>query len=306
MNGLVVVNKPYGPTSHQVVQEIRRLIPKVKVGHAGTLDPAATGVLPVCLGKATRIVEYLMDLPKGYRAELELGATTETGDAQGKVIEQFPVPPLTRKQVEQVFKSLTGEQQQVPPRYSAVKYRGKPMYYWARKGIEVKPKPRKIHIYRLELVQFNYPDLPHLILEAECSRGTYIRTLAEQIGERLCSGAFLSALQRTFVGPFTLKQAVSLTEIQDWAGADQSTLRTNIIPIDKALAHFPGLTLTAVNIQHLQQGRTVSLQQCPEGMVASWKPGQLFRIYESGGVFKSLSVLEGSGNELQLYPQINF
>ncbi len=304
MNGLIVINKPSGPTSHQVVQEIRRLIPEVKAGHAGTLDPAATGVLPVCLGKATRIVEHLMDLPKGYRAEVELGATTETGDAQGKVTKRFPVPLLTRDQVERVFTALTGEQQQVPPNYSAVKYRGKPMYYWARRGVEVKLKPRTVQIYRLELIRFNYPDRPHLIFEAECSRGTYIRTLAEQIGERLGTGAFVSSLQRLFVGPFTLKQAVSLTEIQCRAGLPE--LEGIIIPVDQALPHLPVLALDAVNIQHLQQGRTVSFMQCPEGGAAGWQPGRLFRVYDCAGRFKTLAVVDSVAGELQLKPEINF
>ena len=187
MNGLLIVNNASGPTSHRVVQEIRALFPKVKVGHAGTLDPAATGVLPICLGKATRIVEYLMDLPKEYRAELELGATTETGDAQGKITGRFPVPVIAKEAVEQLFLSLTGEQQQVPPPYSAIKYQGKPMYYWTRRGVEVKLKPRKIQIYRLELVEWRYPG-PHLVFETKCSRGP-ISTPGGEIGRRLGTGA---------------------------------------------------------------------------------------------------------------------
>ncbi len=304
MNGLIVINKPSGPTSHRVVQEIRRLIPGVKAGHAGTLDPAATGVLPVCLGKATRIVEHLMDLPKGYRAEVELGATTETGDAQGKVIQRFPCSPLTRDQVERVLTALTGEQQQVPPNYSAIKYRGKPMYFWTRQGIGVKLDPRTINIYRLELIQFSYPVRPHLILEVECSRGTYIRTLAEQIGERLGTGAFLSTLQRRFVGPFTLKQAVSLTEIQ--RRANLLKLGDILIPLDQALQHLPAIVLDAISIRHLQQGRRVSGKRCPEEIFTCRSPGKYYRVYNRAGKFKTLATVDDTAGELQLKPEKNF
>ena len=200
MDGLMVINKPPGLTSHQVVQEIRRLFPGVKAGHAGTLDPPAAGILLICLGKATRIVEQLMDMPKGYRAEIELGATTETGDAQGEILERFEVPPLDPDQVARALASLTGDQEQVPPNYSAIKYKGKPLYYWTRKGIKVETKPRVIHIYRLELMGCNYPHRPHLLIEVECSRGTYIRTLAEQIGERLGTGVCKLSV-RLFWGP---------------------------------------------------------------------------------------------------------
>ncbi|NMA92391.1 MAG: tRNA pseudouridine(55) synthase TruB [Firmicutes bacterium] len=297
MNGLLIVNKASGPTSHRVVQEIRALFPKVKVGHAGTLDPAATGVLPICLGKATRIVEYLMDLPKEYRAELELGATTETGDAQGKITGRFPVPVIAKEAVEQLFLSLTGEQQQVPPPYSAIKYQGKPMYYWTRRGVEVKLKPRKIQIYRLELVEWRYPGRPHLVFETKCSRGTYIRTLAEEIGRRLGTGAFINALRRLSVGIFTLKEALTMDEIRKRAGLSEPG--ELILPVDRGLSHLPALTRGTVDIERLQQGQPLLLEQAPG-------PGSLCRVYDPGGRFKTLAALDEVDGKLWLKPKINF
>ncbi len=304
MNGLIVINKPSGLTSHRVVQEIRRLIPETKVGHAGTLDPLATGVLPLCLGKATRIVEYLMDLPKGYRAELEFGATTETGDAQGEIINRFPLPPLTRDMVEQALIDLTGTQQQVPPRYSAIKYRGKPMYYWTRQGIEVELSPRTVHIYRLEMIDFRYPERPQLVIETECSRGTYIRVLAEQIGEKLGTGAFVRSLQRLFVGPFTLKQSVDLDYIQRLAGLAE--LKEMIIPADRALQHLPAVTLDDVGIRQLQQGQTVALNEDPEGAAEGRRQGKYLRVYNPVGLFTTLAVVNEVAGEKLLKPVINF
>ena len=304
MDGLLVIDKPSGPTSHQVVQEIRRLVPGVKVGHAGTLDPAATGILLVCLGKATRLVEQLMDMPKGYRAEIELGAISETGDAQGEIIERRPIPRLDPDRVLSALASLSGRQEQIPPGYSAVKYRGKPLYYWTRRGIKVEPKPRTIHIYRLELIGFAYPRRPHLTIEVECSRGTYIRTLAEQIGERLGTGAFISALERHFVGPFTLEKALGLTDIENRART--SGLTGLILPPDQALPHLPALVLRDTDIGYLQQGRALFPEQDPEEGAEVWQRGQFYRVYDQSGKFKTLAVAEPVAGELRLKPELNF
>ncbi len=210
LDGILVVDKPAGPTSSDVVQAVKRLLRADKVGHTGTLDPLATGVLPLCLGKATRLSQYLLDADKGYRATLRLGARTDTGDAEGRVVEEKPVPELGREGLEAVLASLIGEQLQKPPMYSAVKVGGERLYERARRGEQVERAARPIRIAALGLVELAPP---LLVVDVVCSKGTYVRVLAEDIGERLGTAAHLAALRRTRSGGFSEADAVPLAEL---------------------------------------------------------------------------------------------
>jgi tRNA pseudouridine55 synthase len=225
--GIVLINKPGGMTSHDVVSCVRRKFKMRRVGHAGTLDPMATGVLVVLLGKATKLFNKFVGFDKGYRATLELGRKTDTADIEGKTIEQRRYEHITEKDLQEAFARFHGETQQTPPMVSAVKFKGQPLYKLARRGIEVDRESRTIRIDILELLDFSSPYVKFYI---ECSKGTYVRKLAEDIGEELGCGACISQIQRTRVGPFKLEDTVSLdalgeNHIQDSKNIHESYIR---------------------------------------------------------------------------------
>jgi tRNA pseudouridine55 synthase len=209
MDGIFNLNKPLGMTSHDVVARVRRLTHQRRVGHAGTLDPAASGVLPICLGQATRVVEYLSESGKRYRATVVLGAVTDTYDAEGDVIRSAPVD-VTREEAQAALVAFLGPQMQLPPLYSAIKRGGQPLYKLARAGVEVQLQPRPIEIYTLDLINWQPPALT---VDVECSKGTYIRSLAYDLGEQLGCGAHLGGLVRLRSGPFALEESLTLEEL---------------------------------------------------------------------------------------------
>jgi len=220
LNGIFIINKPSGITSHDVVDRIRKKFGMKRVGHAGTLDPLATGVLVILVGKSTKLFDKFVGFDKAYRATFILGTRTDSADIQGKIIEQLPYETITPKQVESVFSQFMGEINQVPPMVSAVKKNGKKLYELARKGITVEREPRGVRIDHLELKQFNPPNVKFYL---ECSKGTYVRQLADDVGEVLGCGACISQIERTKVGAFSLEEAVTLEEcneshLRDWQG----------------------------------------------------------------------------------------
>jgi tRNA pseudouridine55 synthase len=253
MHGFLNINKPAGLTSHDVVARVRRLAGKgVKVGHAGTLDPAATGVLPVALGRATRLIEHLADARKGYSGLVRLGVTTASDDAEGEVVATAPVPPLSDERVEAAVAPLRGEIMQTPPIYSALHHEGKRLYELARAGQRVELKPRPVSIHSLTWA-WAAPDT--LRVEVECGKGTYIRSLARDIGAALGCGAHLAALERIFVGPFALADAVAL----DGLVAEPGRLPGLLLPPETAVIGWPVLTLHAEDAQRVRNGLAVSL-----------------------------------------------
>lgn len=220
LEGIVVVNKPTGMTSHDVVSRVRRIFKMRRVGHAGTLDPLATGVLVMLLGRSTKLFPKFEAFDKAYRATLILGKRTDSADIQGKLLEEKPYAHVTRDQIETVLKEFVGEIKQIPPMVSALKIKGKRLYQLARKGIEVKREPRKIRIDKLELLEFQSPRVTFYL---ECSKGTYVRKIAEDIGERLGCGACIDEIERTKVGPFVIESAVGLEQltqnhVKSWTG----------------------------------------------------------------------------------------
>ena len=214
---VALIDKPYEWTSADVVRKIKFQLrkcgyPKIKIGHAGTLDPLATGILLVCIGRATKSVDALQAERKEYVAELQLGATTPSGDMEHPIDHTYPTEHITREMVEEALQSLTGEREQLPPLYSAKKVQGVRAYEFAREGVEVELKRALINIYAMELVEY---DLPRIKIRVECSKGTYIRSLAFEIGEALNSGAYLSSLRRTRSGEFCVENAHSLDEFME-------------------------------------------------------------------------------------------
>ena len=263
-------------TSHDVVARVRRLAGRgVKVGHAGTLDPAATGVLPVAIGHATRLIEYLSDVRKGYRGLVRLGVTTSTDDAEGEVVATAPVPPLSPELIEAAVAPLRGAVTQVPPMYSALHHQGQRLYDLARAGKTVELEARPVQIDSLTW-ELGGPD--ELVITVTCGKGTYIRALARDIGAALGCGAHLAALQRTFVGPFLLGDAVALADLQADPG------RLALAPPELALAGWPAARLDAEGARRVRNGLPVALDDAP---------GEHARAYDEAGVL--LAVLRREG-----------
>jgi tRNA pseudouridine55 synthase len=246
MHGILVVDKPEGLTSFDVVRQVRRVCQTRKVGHGGTLDPLATGVLPVAVGHATRLLEFLMEGEKVYRATLRLGVITDTQDSQGKVLEERSWAGMTSDKVTELLLSLRGEIEQLPPMYSALKHQGQPLYKLARQGVEIERMPRRITVSDIRLLSIK---LPELEFEVTCSKGTYIRTLIHDFGLALGCGAHMTALQRLAAMPFTLAQAI------EYAALAPSRLpdRGWFTPL-QAVAHLPQVNAGAKAVALLKNG----------------------------------------------------
>lgn len=214
MNGVIIINKPKGYTSHDIVNIVRKKLNTKKVGHTGTLDPNATGVLPILIGKATKISKYLIEHKKTYIATLKLGEKRDTGDSEGNIIEQdLELKKIETNAIEEVLKSFLGKQKQIPPIYSAIKVDGKKLYEYARNGQAVEIKPRDIEIYNIELKSYNQKD--EIVFETECSKGTYIRVLCEDIAKKLGTVGYMKDLQRIKVDKFDIKESISLEQLDD-------------------------------------------------------------------------------------------
>jgi len=210
--GYLIVNKPDGFTSHDIVARIRRQFKMRRVGHAGTLDPLATGVLIILLGRSTKLFERFSSFDKGYLATLILGTSTNSADIEGQIIKQQPYKHITRREVEDAFRRFVGDIKQRPPMFSAVKFKGKKLYQLARQGIEIEREPRNVSVRSLELIEFNPPEIKFTV---ECSKGTYIRQLAHDIGDLLGCGACISQIQRTKVGSFNIKDAIKVEDVDE-------------------------------------------------------------------------------------------
>ncbi|MFN2615374.1 MAG: tRNA pseudouridine(55) synthase TruB [Actinomycetota bacterium] len=280
MNGFLVVDKPGGITSHDVIDRCRRLLGVRRIGHAGTLDPMATGVLVVGVGRATRLLRFVESEEKGYVAELTFGTETDTLDATGTVVAEHDASGLTRASVEQTMESFVGDVEQVPPMASAVKVGGERLYKKARRGEEVERAPRTVTIPTLELLRFENPVAEVRVV---CSKGTYVRALAADIGSALGTGAHLSALRRTRVGALDLSHAVALDDVS------AETLR----PMEEAVARYPRLTVGDDAARALVQGKSLP----PAGIagpIAVFGPGGLVAMAEDRGEeLRSLCVLTG-------------
>ena len=255
--GILIIDKPPGMTSFQIVREVRRRLQIKKVGHAGTLDPLATGVLPICLGSATKIVQFIMAGHKVYQGTMLLGVTTDTYDADGRITGQMPLPSgLDLASVRMIAEEFTGRLLQPPPPFSAAKYQGKPLYKFARQGIMIQKAPRPVEIFSLEILEMR---LPEVDFRVQCSKGTYVRSLVHELGMRLGCGAHLMALRRTQNGPFNIEQAVGLDTLDRYI--KDKRLSEVIIPIGKALSHIPAVQIDIEIARDLRKGRPVLIDR---------------------------------------------
>ena len=248
MDGILVIRKEKGYTSHDVVAKLRGILHMKKIGHTGTLDPAAEGVLPVALGKGTRLVELLTEKEKTYEAVLRLGVSTDTQDMTGAVLSEKPVT-VTEEEVREAVGSFVGEQQQVPPMYSALKVNGKKLYELAREGKTIERKPRPVVFYEIRILDM---DLPLVRISVTCSKGTYIRTLCHDIGEKLGCGAAMESLLRTKVGRFTLDDAITLAQTEE--AVQKGTIESKILGIEEILAEYPRVCCTKEGDRLLANG----------------------------------------------------
>ena len=265
VDGILLLDKPLGISSNHALQKVKRLYNAQKAGHTGNLDPLATGVLPICLGEATKVSAFLLDADKRYRGKVKLGIRTRTADAEGEVIEKREVGQLDEAHIRAVLSHFLGEIEQVPPMHSAIKVDGQPLYKLAHQGIEIERKPRCVVIYALELLAIQGDTLE---IDVHCSKGTYIRTLAEDIGEALGCGAHLSGLIRTGAGPFRIDDAVDMATLEHLAEEGPEALDELLLPVEEALENWPDVTLSDNAAYYLGMGQAVMVPNAPtDGMV---------------------------------------
>ena len=282
LDGIFNVYKEKGYTSHDVVAKLRGIAGQRKIGHTGTLDPDAEGVLPVCLGKATKVCDVLTDKSKTYQAVLLLGRRTDTQDISGTCLEERDASILALEDVERAVKSFLGDYLQTPPMYSALKVGGKKLYELAREGKTVEREARKVQIYRIEIHKI---DLPRVWLEVECSKGTYIRTLCDDIGEILGVGGCMEKLLRTRVGKFRIEDCVKLSDLQKYR--DAGTLAEHLIPVDKVFENCPRVDVPKHQEALLYNGNSLR-RQGQTGEAAEIKDGDVVRMYDCSGHFIAL------------------
>jgi tRNA pseudouridine55 synthase len=261
ISGVLLLDKPIGMTSNKALQEVKFLYKAAKAGHTGSLDPLATGLLPICFGEATKLSAFLLDADKHYQVRVRLGETTTTADAEGEVLETADPSGVTEEQLRAVLAEFLGEQDQLPPMYSAIKHQGERLYKLARQGVEVEREPRTIHIHALDLLSFG---LPEFEMQVHCSKGTYVRTLAEDIGKQLGCGAHVVGLRRTGVGPYDDQSMLSLEQIQS-AFADKRFQEMDgwLLPLESALADWPEVKLTPDAAFYMKQGQPILVPNAP-------------------------------------------
>ncbi len=280
LNGVILLDKPAGITSQTAVLKLKRLLAAEKAGHTGTLDPLAQGLLPVCFGEATKFSHLLLDADKSYQATVKLGVVTSTGDMEGTVIARAPVG-VERSSVETVLSSFVGEGLQTPPMYSAVKHAGKPLYKYARAGLDIARQARPIHIRRIQLDAFHGDELT---VTLTCSKGTYVRVLAEDIGRALGCGACLSGLRRTAMGTFNVNAAVRLETLQEMTLCGREAC---LLPVDSLVSALPRIDLDAAEARRLRTGLAVhEVCAAASGLVRVYGPAREYlgiAMVENGG-----------------------
>lgn len=280
ISGVLLLDKPLGYSSNQALQKVKWLFQAAKAGHTGTLDPLATGVLPICLGEATKFAQTITDADKTYIAEIQFGVTTTTGDAEGEVL-QTKLAHFTQQQLAAVCQQMTGEIEQMPPMYSALKHEGKPLYEYARAGIEVQRKKRKVMIHEVAITTFEQSKAR---IQVTCSKGTYIRTLAEDIGAALGCGGHLTGLRRTETAGYEIVKTSTIDQLESMSLEARDAL---LLPVDTMLHALPKVVLDKDSAFYLLQGQAV------------WLPGKIpdsfLRVYEEDGRFLGMGQLDEEG-----------
>ena len=282
LDGIVLIDKPLGLSSNAALQKTKRIFNARKAGHTGSLDPLATGVLPICFGEATKISAFLLDSDKRYTTTIQLGHTRTTGDMEGEIVETRSIPEINPDSIERVLTKFRGDIEQIPPMHSALKHEGTPLYKLARKGITIERKVRHIKIYELTALNFTNDTIT---LDVHCSKGTYIRTLAQDIGEALGCGAHLIDLRRTEVAPFGDFEIHTLEALTALAASGK--LKQTLLPIDAAIPHWPSLTITDEQADNLCMGRRVECENIPDS--------NSIRLYRPDASFLGIGQLHESG-----------
>ena len=273
LNGILLLDKALGVSSNKALQDARFLYQAEKAGHTGSLDPLASGMLPICFGEATKVSGLLLDSSKRYQTTATLGFVSTTGDEEGEKLNARAIPALNPDFLESVLSRFRGSIQQIPPMYSALKKDGQPLYKLARQGLEVERKPRQVTIYQLQLLGFSENSLQ---LDVVCSKGTYIRTLVEDIGEALGCGAYVSRLHRVSVDPFADQAMYSLQSLREVASQAATDLDHLLLPIDAALPHLPRLDLSEEWVARLQQGQRIKVDLADSELLRLYSPTQTF------------------------------
>ncbi|WP_438952454.1 tRNA pseudouridine(55) synthase TruB [Porticoccus sp.] len=277
INGILLIDKPLGISSNGALQKVKHLFEAAKAGHTGSLDPLATGVLPICLGEATKFTQFLLDADKCYRATFRFGMATVSGDADGEVIIDSGAPGLTEAQLVGVLGCFRGDIDQIPPMFSALKHQGQPLYKLAREGVEIEREARPVTIHSLELVEFRSGEFPEADMVVHCSKGTYIRTLAIDIGQQLGCGAYLSVLRRTAAGPFIDDQSVTLAELQSLrAEGSMDQLDRLLLPMDAGMMHLAAVDLVPDAAFYFRRGQAVMVPQ----VYRQSEEGDIVRVFE--------------------------
>ena len=284
ITGIIVIDKPKARTSNHVLQQIKRTFDAKKAGHTGSLDPLATGVLPICLGEATKVSQYLLDGDKCYQVTCKLGVTTDSGDSDGNVVAEMPIPEITEQILYAVLPSFIGQQQQVPPMYSALKFQGQPLYKLARQGIEIERKSRTVNIYDIILISFTSDSFT---LEVKCSKGTYIRTLVEDISASLSTGGHVVALRRLESAGYAIEQAITIESIEKCADEGIKALDKLLLPTEEALPNWPRIEADDEQVLALRCGQQIQVEQKYEGVQ--------IRLFDRLGIFLGLGEMSQKG-----------
>jgi tRNA pseudouridine55 synthase len=287
INGILLLDKALHITSNGALQRVKRLFMAKKAGHTGSLDPLATGMLPICFGEATKICQFLLESDKHYQVTAQLGTRTATGDAEGEVIASEPVTDMTRDRIEASLTGFTGAIDQVPPMFSAIKFQGQPLYKLARRGIEIERKARTVHIHSLRLSNFNTVENTFEI-DVHCSKGTYVRTLVDDIGQVLGCGAHVSALRRSAVAPYQGEKMYTLTELEEiLEGQGMDSLRHCMLPLESSVQGFPAVKLSTSATFYLRMGQPV--------MASHIQTKGLIRLFSDNGQFMGIGEMLDDG-----------
>jgi len=293
INGIFLLNKPLSLSSNQALQRVKNLFDANKAGHTGALDPLATGVLPICLGEATKFSQFLLDSDKHYRSTFILGVATETGDCDGGIVAEADASALTQDQIEAALEAFRGDIQQVPSMYSALKHKGQPLYKLARQGIEVEREARAITVYKYDIIDFRPGSQAELDVEVHVSKGTYVRSLAEDLGAALGCGAHVSTLHRHIAGPFTHEQTLTLPELEKIReGWEQpADLDYLLKPMDIAVADRMAVELSEIVAGYFQLGQEVMSTQA----FRNGQEGDIVRVFREGGAFLGVGTVTEDG-----------
>ena len=292
VNGIFLLDKPQGLSSNQALQRVKNIFDANKAGHTGALDPLATGVLPICLGEATKFSQFLLDSDKHYLSTFTLGVSTETGDSEGAILNDQDASAITEQQIEAAIADFCGDIKQVPSMYSALKHNGQPLYKLARQGIEIEREARDITVFSYQILAYRPGPQAQLDVQLHVSKGTYVRSLAEDLGKALGCGAHVSALRRNIAGPFSDSEVITLPELQAMAeNADPSDLDQLLKPMDIPVADRMAVELSATVAAYFQLGQPVmSTQAFREG-----QEGDIVRVFREGGAFLGVATVTDDG-----------